>query len=140
MAGLYQPGARRARGLIRAGAAAVLSLGLAACSTVSLPAIPLKVPDLTAFFGPPSLGLDQVDQERASDAAEAALSSGSDEGWSNAASGHRGEFHPGPAYARDGETCRDFTHAIYKPGSAIPYEITGTACRPPGGGGWRVVS
>jgi surface antigen len=109
---------------------------LAGCA--GLPDLPISF----SLLNPPGLGLNQIDQERASDAAETALESGIDEGWSNPASGNRGEFHPGPAYRRpSGDTCRDFTHAIYTGGSRIPYEITGTACRVPGQApGWRVVS
>ncbi|WP_022722847.1 RT0821/Lpp0805 family surface protein [Rhodopseudomonas sp. B29] len=51
--------------------------------------------------------------------------------WKNATSGRYGNIVPGPAYARQGATCRGFQHAV-----TIGRQIEiarGTACRSPEG-------
>lgn len=57
--------------------------------------------------------------------------------WRNPVSGHYGNIVPGPAYARQGSTCRGFSHSVSVAGQL---DIArGTACRA-GEGPWTAVT
>ncbi len=74
--------------------------------------------------------LDDADRKLAYEAQIEALergASGAPVPWRNPASGRFGNIVPGPAYARQGATCRGFSHTVTVEGQL---EIArGTACR-----------
>jgi surface antigen len=74
--------------------------------------------------------LDAEDRRLASQAQLEALERGAPGApvpWRNPASGHYGNIVPGPAYARQGSTCRGYSHSISISGQ---FETSrGTACR-----------
>jgi surface antigen len=79
-------------------------------------------------------GLDDEDRSRAYEAQMDALESGRSGApvtWRNPDSGRHGTVVPGPAYQRNAQTCRSFTHTIYIDGR--PEAARGTACRGPDG-------
>ncbi|WP_407047970.1 glycine zipper 2TM domain-containing protein [Methyloraptor flagellatus] len=83
--------------------------------------------------------LDDRDRELAAQAEYDALEAGpagSARQW-RGPSGHTGSITPGPAYAVNQYTCRDYTHTIYIDGK--PQTARGTACRQPDGT-WRPLS
>jgi surface antigen len=60
--------------------------------------------------------------------------SGAPVAWRNPTSGRFGNIVPGPAYVKQGATCRGFSHAV-----TIGHQIEisrGTACRAQDGGQW----
>lgn len=83
-----------------------------------------------------SAALDDEDRRLAQAAQLEALdngASGAPVPWRNAASGRYGNIVPGPAYNRQGDTCRGFSHTVSIGGQ---FEIArGTACRA-GNGPW----
>jgi surface antigen len=74
--------------------------------------------------------LDAEDRRLASQAQFEALESGAPGApvpWRNPASGHFGNIVPGPAYVRQGSTCRGYSHSVSIAGQ---FDIArGTACR-----------
>jgi len=74
--------------------------------------------------------LDDEDRRLASQAQLEALergASGAPVPWRNPSSGHYGNIVPGPAYARQGSTCRGYSHSVSIAGQ---FDIArGTACR-----------
>jgi surface antigen len=81
--------------------------------------------------------LDERDRELAERAADRSLRRNRMEAWENPETGHRGQFRPVRAYARDGAPCRDFESTIWVRGE--PELVEGTACEM-ADGSWRVVS
>jgi surface antigen len=78
--------------------------------------------------------MDDEDRRRAYAAEMEALErgpSGAPVGWRNPDSGRYGSVVPGPAYARAGVQCRQYTQTIYIDGQ--PQTERGTACRNPDG-------
>jgi surface antigen len=84
----------------------------------------------------PKIGarLDDDDRRLALQAQLEALergASGAPVPWRNPVSGHYGNIVPGPAYARQGSTCRGYSHSVSVAGQL---DIArGTACRVPDG-------
>jgi surface antigen len=80
----------------------------------------------------PKIGarLDDDDRRLATEAQLEALERGlpgAPVPWRNPASGHFGNVVPGPAYARQGSTCRGYSHSVSIAGR---FDIArGTACR-----------
>ena len=84
--------------------------------------------------------LDDDDRQRAYAAQMQALEtgpSGAPVSWRNPDSGRYGSVVPGPAYERNGGTCRQYTHTIYIDGR--PQTARGAACRNPDGT-WTPIS
>jgi surface antigen len=78
--------------------------------------------------------MDDEDKQRAYSAHLQALTSGppgAPVSWRNPDSGRYGSVVPGPAYQRDGVSCRQYTHTIYIDGR--PHTARGAACRGPDG-------
>lgn len=81
--------------------------------------------------------LDDRDREVAMQAEYDALETGpagSARQWRGQSGRYTGSITPGPAYAVNQYTCRDYTHTIYVDGR--PQTLRGTACRQPDGS-WR---
>lgn len=84
--------------------------------------------------------LDDADRRQAAEADFVALESGAagvTREWHNATSGHRGQVTPGPAYAVNQYTCRDFVDVVSI--DARKETRRSTACRQPDGS-WRPIS
>ena len=81
-------------------------------------------------------GFDERDQTAAQRAERDALASNSPSSWSNPETDHRGTVQPLRTYARDGRTCREYSHTVHIDGRAE--EARGTACQT-ADGGWEVV-
>jgi surface antigen len=84
--------------------------------------------------------LDEEDRQRAYAAQMEALDNGAPGapiGWRNDETGRYGTVVPGPAYQRNAQTCRQYTHTVYIDGR--PQAARGTACRQPDGT-WMAVS
>lgn len=83
---------------------------------------------------------DDADRRQAAEADFVALESGAAgvaREWHNPASGNRGQVTPGPAYAVNQYTCRDFVDVVSTDGRKETRRST--ACRQPDGS-WRPIS
>jgi len=84
--------------------------------------------------------LDNEDKRRTYAAQFRALetgASGAPVAWRNPDSGRYGNVVHGPAYQKNGEPCRQYTHTVYIDGQ--PQTQRGTACRNPDGS-WSTIS
>ena len=84
--------------------------------------------------------LDDTDRRLAAEADYIALESGAagvTREWHNAATSHRGQVTPGPAYAVNQYTCRDFVDVVTIDGRKETRRST--ACRQPDGS-WHPIS
>ncbi len=97
---------------------------------------------LYAAWGSSDLGrrLEEADRRMAAELEFEVLESetaGTTREWVNAATGHRGTVTPGPAYAVNQYTCRDYVDAVIIEGRQETRRST--ACRQPDGS-WRPIS
>lgn len=104
----------------------------AAVGAVTGPRVPLS-PELAALVEPRGKAIAERAQHHALEDTGAGVTTT----WRTRDGSVRGTVVPGPLYAVNAQTCRDFRHEIELGGQR--FARRGTACRD-GGGGWETIS